>query len=98
MISHDDQFQGLHSASVPGITCVDVHANDTRFIVTGKCGLQVLRMAVTNPFVFAGGNDRNVVVFNKEAEQVVATLKGHQKKITSVIYHPTEVRCFLTLL
>lgn len=62
---------GLHSASVPGITCVDVHANDTRFIVTG-------------------GKDRNVVVFNKETEQVVSTLKGHQKQLTSVIYHPTE--------
>lgn len=30
------------------------------------------------------------VVFNKETEQIVATLKGHSKKITNVIYHPRE--------
>ncbi|XP_012566859.1 pre-mRNA-processing factor 19 isoform X1 [Hydra vulgaris] len=37
-----------------------------------------------------GGMDKNAVVFNKENEQVVATLKGHTKKVTSVIYHPHE--------
>lgn len=39
-----------------------------------------------------GGNDRNAVVFNKDTEQVMAILKGHTKKVTSVIYHPSEVR------
>lgn len=37
-----------------------------------------------------GGADKNAVVFNKESEQVVATLKGHTKKVTNVIYHPHE--------
>jgi len=37
-----------------------------------------------------GGADKNAVVFNKDNEQVVATLKGHTKKVTSVIYHPYE--------
>ena len=41
----------------------------------------------------AGGNDKNAVVFNKDTEQVMAILKGHSKKVTSVIYHPEEVRC-----
>lgn len=40
---------------------------------------------------FIGGNDKNAVVFNKETEQVIAVLKGHTKKVTSVIYHPSEV-------
>ena len=40
---------------------------------------------------FSGGNDKNAVVFNKDTEQVMAILKGHTKKVTSVIYHPTEV-------
>ena len=38
-----------------------------------------------------GGADKNVVVFDKSEEQIVATLKGHTKKVTSVIYHPSEV-------
>ncbi|CDW57044.1 WD40 and Prp19 domain containing protein [Trichuris trichiura] len=62
---------GLHSASMPGITCMDVHLTNPNYIVTG-------------------GNDKNVVVFNKETEEIVAILKGHQKRVLKVAYHPTE--------
>ncbi|XP_070205537.1 pre-mRNA-processing factor 19-like isoform X2 [Littorina saxatilis] len=62
---------GVHSASVPGILCLDVCLRDTSRIVTG-------------------GNDKTAVVFNKDTEQVMAILKGHTKKVTSVIYHPDE--------
>lgn len=41
--------------------------------------------------LFSGGNDKNAVVFNKDTEQVMAILKGHSKKVTSVIYHPEDV-------
>ena len=41
--------------------------------------------------LFAGGNDKSAVVFNKDTEQVIAILQGHTKKVTSVIYHPEEV-------
>ncbi|XP_024292410.1 pre-mRNA-processing factor 19 isoform X1 [Oncorhynchus tshawytscha] len=40
--------------------------------------------------VLTGGADRNVVVFDKKEEQIIATLKGHTKKVTSVIYHPSQ--------
>uniref|UniRef100_A0A7N6A8N7 Pre-mRNA-processing factor 19 n=1 Tax=Anabas testudineus TaxID=64144 RepID=A0A7N6A8N7_ANATE len=43
-----------------------------------------------NPCIFLGGADKNVVVFDKNEEQIVATLKGHTKKVTSVIYHPSQ--------
>ena len=39
----------------------------------------------------SGGNDKNAVVFNKDTEQVIASLQGHTKKVTGVIYHPEEV-------
>nr|CAB3265184.1 pre-mRNA-processing factor 19-like [Phallusia mammillata] len=62
---------GLHSASIPGILCLDLCASDTNRVITG-------------------GADKTAVVFDKETEQVISTLKGHTKKVTSVIYHPTE--------
>lgn len=44
--------------------------------------------------IVTGGNDKNAVVFNKDTEQVIAILKGHSKKVTSVIYHPEEELVF----
>ncbi|XP_041349094.1 pre-mRNA-processing factor 19-like [Gigantopelta aegis] len=44
--------------------------------------------------IVTGGNDKNAVVFNKDTEQVIAILKGHTKKVTSVIYHPEEELVF----
>ncbi|XP_029656015.1 pre-mRNA-processing factor 19-like, partial [Octopus sinensis] len=41
-------------------------------------------------FIATGGNDGNIVVFDKEKELVINTLKGHLKKINTVIFHPTE--------
>ena len=38
-----------------------------------------------------GGADKNVIVFQKDTEQIVATLKGHTKKVNGVIYHPRQV-------
>lgn len=38
-----------------------------------------------------GGNDKNAVVFDKETEQIIATLEGHSKKVSSVIYHSNQI-------
>lgn len=46
---------------------------------------------LTRFFLSTGGADKNAVVFQKDSEQIVATLKGHTKKVTSVVYHPKEV-------
>ena len=62
----------MHSASVTGITTMDIKFNDPNRIVTG-------------------GNDKTAVVFNNSTEQIVATLKGHTKKVTQALYHPDEV-------
>lgn len=56
----------------------------------GRYQLQHLLYDV-DPCVLLGGADKNVVVFDKNEEQIVATLKGHTKKVTSVIYHPSQV-------
>ncbi|XP_071944991.1 pre-mRNA-processing factor 19-like [Antedon mediterranea] len=48
-----------------------------------------IQAANTNK-ILTGGADRNVVVFNKETEQVETILKGHTKKVNHVIYHPNK--------
>ena len=40
--------------------------------------------------IVTGGNDKVATVFNKDSEQIVCQLKGHNKKISSVIYHPNR--------
>lgn len=61
----------LHSASAPGITAMDVHADNDSIVATG-------------------GVDKHVVVYNHVEERILSTFKGHTKKITGVILHPTS--------
>lgn len=54
-------------------------------------GILALDLQDSDPSkAITGGADKTAVVFNKDNEQVVATLKGHTKKVTSVIYHPYQ--------
>ena len=100
-------LQGLHSASVPGILALDLCPTDTNKVLTGTSMSSnaylhfVICIYITShlktfyfiltPLCSSGGADKNVVVFDKNEEQIVATLKGHTKKVTSVIYHPSQV-------
>ncbi|XP_058797972.1 pre-mRNA-processing factor 19-like [Phymastichus coffea] len=43
-----------------------------------------------NSRILTGGADKTATVFNKDTEQIVSILKGHTKKVSRVIYHPTE--------
>ena len=40
--------------------------------------------------LITGGNDKKAIVFNKETEQILSTLEGHSKKVSSVILHPNS--------
>ncbi|KAI0208882.1 Pre-mRNA-processing factor 19 [Lamellibrachia satsuma] len=48
--------------------------------------------------IITGGSDKNAVVFNKDTEQVIASLQGHTKKVTGVLYHPEEELVFTASL
>ncbi|MEE6527358.1 hypothetical protein FKM82_028686, partial [Ascaphus truei] len=37
-----------------------------------------------------GGSDKSVVVFDALSQQILATLKGHTKKVTNVVFHPSQ--------
>lgn len=56
----------------------------------GTPGILALDLSGDSGRALTGGVDKNAVVFDKNTEQIVATLKGHSKKVTSVIYHPQE--------
>uniref|UniRef100_A0A8C2HGM2 Pre-mRNA-processing factor 19 n=1 Tax=Cyprinus carpio TaxID=7962 RepID=A0A8C2HGM2_CYPCA len=76
-----------------------VHLRATQFKITDSFGLHsasipgIISLDLcptdTNK-VLTGGADKNVVVFDRREEQIVATLKGHTKKVSSVIYHPAQ--------
>jgi len=40
--------------------------------------------------VVTGGVDGNAIVFNRKAGKILATLKGHKKRVNQVAFHPTQ--------
>lgn len=40
--------------------------------------------------IVTGGNDKIATVFNKDTEQIICQLKGHSKKVSTVIFHPNR--------
>lgn len=81
--------EGLTSAEdMKSFRCTATH---TALHSVSNPGILALDVSPKNPsMILTGGNDRQAVVFNRETEQVVATLKGHQKKVTHVIHHFEE--------
>ena len=54
-------------------------------------GIASLDICPTDPKkIITGGIDHNAVIFDKENEQIITVLKGHSKKVNSVIYHPNK--------
>ncbi|XP_003385193.1 PREDICTED: pre-mRNA-processing factor 19-like [Amphimedon queenslandica] len=51
-------------------------------------GILALDVSADSKRVLTGGADKTAIVFIKDTEQIYATMKGHTKKISSVIYHP----------
>ncbi|KAF9107883.1 Pre-mRNA-processing factor 19 [Mortierella sp. AM989] len=47
-------------------------------------GITSLDLDAKNGLVLTGGNDKNALIFSQSEEKVLATLKGHSKKITHV--------------
>eukprot|EP00693_Jakoba_libera_P002861 EC692963.1.p1 GENE.EC692963.1~~EC692963.1.p1 ORF type:complete len:212 (+),score=47.81 EC692963.1:46-636(+) len=58
---------------------------------TSQPGILCVDVSVSNPSLIAtGGMDHKAVVFDQTAGQVVATMSGHTKPVTSVVFHPSE--------
>ncbi|CAF3708756.1 unnamed protein product [Adineta steineri] len=92
------QLRKQRGKRVPeGLTSIDemrnfrCSATHTALHSASNPGILAVDISPKNPsIILTGGNDKQAVVFNKDSEQVVATLKGHQKKVTHVIHHFQE--------
>lgn len=47
-------------------------------------GVTCLTLSANGAILVTGGNDKNVQVYDREADKVLATLRGHSKKITGI--------------
>jgi pre-mRNA-processing factor 19 len=45
-------------------------------------------------FIVSGGVDKNIKIFDSDAKKVRGTGKGHNKKVTSIVWHPTQAVFF----
>jgi len=63
---------------------------NTGLHAASPAGINVVDIHRDQNLIITGGNDKKVVIFDKNAETVVQTLKGHTKKITGVLFHPTR--------
>ncbi|KAK4050311.1 hypothetical protein OIV83_003632 [Microbotryomycetes sp. JL201] len=52
-------------------------------------GIAALDVADGGQLFVTGGLDKNVVLYNRSTDKIVATLKGHKDKVTAVIASPT---------
>lgn len=51
-------------------------------------GILALDLSGDSARTITGGADKNAVIFQMDTQQIVATLRGHSKKVTGVVYHP----------
>lgn len=78
-------------ASVDDIRAFKTIASHSGLHSTSSPGIVCLDICPSDSSrIVTGGNDKVAVVFNRDAEQIVCQLKGHNKKISSVIYHPNR--------
>ncbi|KAF9361348.1 Pre-mRNA-processing factor 19 [Mortierella sp. NVP85] len=75
----------------PNVTAEAVQTYAQRKVFPGlhaarSPGITSLDLDAKNGLVLTGGNDKNALVFSQSEEKVVATLKGHTKKITQVAW------------
>eukprot|EP00744_Colponema_vietnamica_P007814 GILI01011195.1.p1 GENE.GILI01011195.1~~GILI01011195.1.p1 ORF type:complete len:515 (-),score=148.05 GILI01011195.1:117-1661(-) len=79
----------VHKASKPGITCVDVN------VVDAANGLGGAAENNGDNLILSGGNDGDVVLFNRGTGKVLHKMEGHGKRVTDVLFHNARLdTCF----
>ncbi|BGP49722.1 hypothetical protein JCM10450v2_005627 [Rhodotorula kratochvilovae] len=52
-------------------------------------GIAALTLAKDGELIVTGGFDKNVIVYDRSTSKIVASLKGHTKKVTAVVASPS---------
>lgn len=79
-----------------GFTSADVLA--TFQTIASHTGLHsttypgILCIDCRSPLIVTGGKDKNVVLFDKDKEEIIATLSGHTRPVIRVLLHPDRSR------
>jgi len=63
---------------------------------TSPAGVICIDLHPNEDFILTGGADSQAVLFNRKAGKVSATLTGHTKAVTDVLFHPTQDLIFTT--
>jgi len=63
---------------------------------TNPPGISCVDINAENNLILTGGVDSNIIVFNRETRKAEATLDGHTKALTSVLFHPTHGNLFFS--
>eukprot|EP00708_Paratrimastix_pyriformis_P002553 GAFH01001301.1.p1 GENE.GAFH01001301.1~~GAFH01001301.1.p1 ORF type:complete len:476 (-),score=194.75 GAFH01001301.1:313-1611(-) len=71
-------------------TCTSTHPLHK----TTQPGIACLALGPDQHTAATGGMDGQVVLFNTEQRQVTATLAGHAKRVTDVLFHPTQPQLY----
>jgi len=72
-----ERLKEFKTDSVPGLHS----ANPPGILALDVCTLD-------DNLLLTGGNDKQAIVFARDRKEIVKTLKGHSKKVSSVIMHP----------
>ena len=81
-------------ATVDQIRAYNMKSNFSGLHSASQPGLLTMDLHPDQRRVLTGGADKNAQIFDLTEEKVLHTLKGHTKKITDVLFHPTEDICF----
>lgn len=63
---------------------------------SGKTGISALAISADKSILASGGNDHQLVVFDKEAASVLATKSTGSKAVSSLSFHPTSAATVVT--
>lgn len=78
-------FQGLHSASIPGILCLDVHAADTSKILTGGND--------RNATVFNKDTEQVVAILKGHTKKVTRVIYHPEEVICGALFMADIEKC-----
>ncbi len=77
-----------YSATAEGVASYGETRALTSMHSTKPPGLSALALSANGNWALTGGEDKVVQIYDRGADKVLATLKGHTKRVTHVVFQP----------